>query len=61
VLARAKAEGRAYRKTGNREHLVNGALYQALEAMAPSNPKFHDDPHVGSVTRGREEFGSYGE
>lgn len=44
-------ELRAYRRTGNREHLLNIANYAWLESQAPENKKFHWDNSVDSVTR----------
>lgn len=52
-LTRMGLERAAYRKTGNREHLYNIAVYCLLEAIAPENEKHHFDPTVGSVTRGK--------
>ena len=44
-------EMRAYRETGNAEHLINIANYCVLEWIAPGHPKHHFDPAVDSVTR----------
>lgn len=52
-MTRLEVEFRAYKKTGNKEHLLNIANYAVLESMAPEHKKFHDDSSVDSVTRGR--------
>ncbi len=52
-IKRIRLELKAYRETGNCEHLYNIANYCWLESEAPSNPKFHLDTSVDSVTRGR--------
>jgi hypothetical protein len=52
-LTRLVLELRAYRKTGNAEHLYNIANYAHLESIAPEHPKFHHESGVDSVTRGR--------
>lgn len=46
-------ELKAYKKTGNEEHLLNIANYCHLESFAPENKKFHYDNTVDSVTRKR--------
>lgn len=51
--ARMRVEYNAYLKTGNKEHLVNIAVYALLEFWWPMNPKAHFNPHVDSVTRGK--------
>ena len=48
---RGGLERSAYRRTGNREHLLNIANYAWLESFAPENKKFHWDNSVDSVTR----------
>lgn len=50
-MSRMIMEMKAYRRTGNREHLLNIANYCLLETMAPENPKYHFDAAVESVTR----------
>lgn len=50
-MTRMKLELKAYKKTGNREHLLNIANYAWLESQAPENKKFHWDATVDSVTR----------
>lgn len=55
-MTRIKLELKAYRRTGNREHLLNIANYCHLECMAPENPRHHFDNSVGSATRGRKEL-----
>lgn len=52
-MTRMELEVRAYRRTGNREHLLNVANYAWLESRAPENGKFHWDDKVDSVTRGK--------
>lgn len=50
-MTRMIMEVKAYRKSGNAEHLLNIANYAILESVAPENPKFHFDNTVRSVTR----------
>ena len=50
-LTRLAAELKAYRKTGNAEHLLNIAVYAHLEMEAPEHPRAHLDATVVSVTR----------
>jgi len=50
-MKRLGLELKAYRRTGNREHLLNIANYAWLESQAPENKKFHWDNSVDSVTR----------
>jgi hypothetical protein len=50
-MRRLGLELRAYRRTGNREHLLNIANYAWLETQAPENKRFHFDNSVRSVTR----------
>jgi hypothetical protein len=52
-MTRLGLELKAYRRTGNREYLVNIANYAWLESQAPENRKFHWDNTVDSTTRGR--------
>lgn len=52
-FTRMQMEIKAYKKTGNMEHLYNIANYCLLESMTPENPKFHYDDKVDSVTRGK--------
>lgn len=52
-MTRLALELKAYRKTGNMEHLINVANYAWLESVAPENKRFHFDNMVDSVTRGR--------
>lgn len=51
-IERAELELKAYKRTGNAEHLFNLSNYGFLEYLAPEHPKFHEDGSVGSVTRG---------
>jgi hypothetical protein len=52
-LTRMTLELKAYKKTGNAEHLLNIANYCYLENMCPENNKHHFDNTVDSVTRKR--------
>ena len=52
-MTRLDTELKAYRRTGNMEHLINIANYAVLESIEPENRRFHFDNGVGSVTRGR--------
>jgi hypothetical protein len=52
-LTRLSKELKSYREEGNMEQLLNIAVYCYLEAYAPENKKFHWDPTVDSVTRGK--------
>lgn len=52
-MTRMIMEVKAYNKTGNREQLLNIANYCWLESQAPENKKFHHDPFIDSVTRGK--------
>lgn len=54
-MTRLLTEVREYKKTGNRECLLNIAVYCWLETMAPENPKFHWDDKAPSATRGKIE------
>lgn len=53
MLTRLRMELKAYRKTGNMEHLINIANYAWLESEVPENPKFHFDPTAESATRAK--------
>lgn len=50
-MTRLIMEVKAYKRTGNHEHLLNIANYAILESVAPENPKYHFDNTVRSVTR----------
>lgn len=50
-MSRMEAEAKAYRKSGNREHLMNIANYAYLESVAPEHENSHYDDKVESVTR----------
>ena len=52
-MTRLRLELNAYKKKGNYEQLLNIANYCWLESRAPENKKFHYDPNVDSVTRGK--------
>ena len=50
-MTRLLMEAKAYKKEGNREQLLNIAVYCWLEGMKPENPKHHFEPTRASVTR----------
>lgn len=50
-LTRLFKELRAYRKTGNAEHLFNVAVYAWLETMTPEHPNQHFSMAAESATR----------
>ena len=52
-FSRLQKEAKAYKRSGNAEHLRNIANYAWLESMAPENPRFHWDDSIDSVTRKR--------
>ena len=52
-MTRMSRELDAYERTGNKEHLINIAVYCHLEDIAPEHPTPHLDTSVGSVTRKR--------
>ena len=52
-MTRLGLELKAYRRTGNRELLLNIANYSWLESVAPENKKFHWDNTAESATRGK--------
>lgn len=52
-FSRMQLEIKAYKKTGNIEHLYNIANYAWLECIAPENQKSNHDSLVDSVTRKR--------
>lgn len=52
-FTRLMMETKAYKRTGNQEHLINIANYCVLESIAPENKKFHFDNTVDSATRGK--------
>jgi hypothetical protein len=52
-LTRLSLELKAYKKTGNAEHLFNIANYASLEYYAPENKKFHFNEFASSATRGK--------
>ena len=54
-MTRLYREYRAYKSTGNQEHLTNIANYAFLESVAPENHLSHYDNTVGSVTRSRSD------
>ena len=50
-FSRLQKEVRAYKVTGNAEHLLNIANYCVLEWIAPEHKDHHFNPTVDSVTR----------
>lgn len=52
-MSRLTEELKAYKRTGNEEHLLNIANYAWLESQAPENKKFHFDPNAPSATRSK--------
>ena len=46
-------EVKAYRKSGNVEHLYNAANYCVLESLAPEHKNFHFNEYEESATRGK--------
>lgn len=50
-MTRLGRELKAYRATGNAEHLFNVAVYAFLESVAPEHRNQHWDMAVESVTR----------
>jgi hypothetical protein len=52
-MTRMIMEMKSYKRSGNAEQLLNIANYCWLEFVAPENKKFHHDPSVESVTRGK--------
>jgi hypothetical protein len=50
-MTRMVKELKAYKTTGNHEHLINIANYAFLESYQPENKKYHFDATVDSVTR----------
>lgn len=52
-LTRMEMELRAYRRSGNAEHLYNVANYAVLETVAPEHRDHHEDTTLDSVTRGK--------
>lgn len=51
-MSRLEKELKTYRAEGNREQLLNIAVYAFLESYAPENPLYHDNPFAESATRG---------
>jgi hypothetical protein len=52
-MTRMLMEYKAYKRTGNMEHLINIANYCWLESEAPENKNFHFDAKVESATRAK--------
>lgn len=52
-MTRIEKELKAYKETGNREHLINVANYAWLESDYPEHKKHNFNLTVGSVTRGK--------
>lgn len=53
-MSRLEKELSVYKRTGNREQLLNIAVYAFLESYAPENEKHYFDATVDSVTRKRK-------
>lgn len=51
-FSKLQTEGRAYKRTGNIEHLINIANYAYLEANWPSHPNTHLNTTAKSAYRG---------
>src|SRR5258706_7069078 len=49
-MTRLKAELKAYQKEGNKEQLLNIAVYAFLESYAPENKRYHFDATRKFVT-----------
>lgn len=56
-MRRMFLELRAYRNSGNFEHLLNLCNYAYLESVAPENRKLYFDPAAASATR--DELGGH--
>jgi len=52
-MTRMLMEMKAYKRTGNREHLLNISNYCVLETIAPENSRFHFDNTAESATRSK--------
>lgn len=52
-MSKMEREVKAYRRTGNREHLINVANFAWLESEWPEHAHHHFDAGVGSVHRAR--------
>jgi len=50
-MTRMLKETEAYKDSGNKEQLLNVAVYCWLESVAPEHRRFHWDPKAKSVTR----------
>lgn len=50
-MSRLEKELKAYKRTGNVEHLFNIANYAGLEMQAPENPLCHFNANASSATR----------
>lgn len=50
-MSRLLTEAKAYKKGGNKEQLLNIAVYAFLESYAPENKRFHHNASADSVTR----------
>lgn len=53
-MTRMETEMKAYRRTGNSEHLRNIFNYAWLETRAPENARFHWNTEAESATRVRQ-------
>lgn len=52
-VKRATLEIKAYKRTGNSEHLINAANYMMCECISPEHPKHHFKHESVSATRGK--------
>lgn len=52
-MSRMVEEVKAYKQSGNSEHLMNIANYAWLESVAPEHPRNHFNAYVPSATRHR--------
>lgn len=50
-LTRLIKELEAYKKSGNKEHLINVCNYAILESIEPEHPNHHYNDEVESITR----------
>lgn len=52
-MSRLQEELKAYKRKGNREQLLNIAVYAFLESYAPEHKNHHFNSNVDSVTRAK--------
>lgn len=60
-MSRIEAELRAYKRTGNHEHLINISNYSVLESLSPENPLYHHDAEARSAVAKRRLGGRIGD